>query len=222
LFKPEIVFEDNHLLVINKPVNIPVQSDDSGDTDVQLMLKEYIAQKYDKKGNVFLGIVHRLDRPVGGLMVFARTSKAASRLSDAIRKREIGKFYHAVVHGNVSNSGELVHWVRKDKSTNMVTAFDKEVTDSKKAILRYQKVSSRDGLSLVRIELETGRSHQIRVQMSKVGHPLWGDQRYNPKLSSVGQQIALFASELSFAHPTTKENLKFTLPFPQREPWVSL
>jgi 23S rRNA pseudouridine1911/1915/1917 synthase len=222
LFKPEIVYEDNHLIVVNKPVNTPVQSDDSGDMDVQLLLKEYIAQKYDKKGNVFLGIVHRLDRPVGGLMVFARTSKAASRLSDAIRKRDIAKYYHAVVHGSIPNSGELIHWLRKDNANNMVSAFDTEVSDSKKAILRYQKVSSRDGLSLVRIELETGRSHQIRVQMAKFGHPLWGDQRYNLKLSSVGQQIALFASELSFVHPTTKELLKFTLPFPQREPWFSL
>lgn len=217
-----VLYEDNHVIVIEKPVNIPVQADVSGDTDLQTMIKDYIAEKYNKPGNVFLGIVHRLDRPVGGIMVFARTSKAASRLSETIRKHEMSKYYHVVVNGVPPEKGTLTHWLLKDGATNMVRAFNSEVKDAKKAILHYERVGSlgdsTNALSILKIELVTGRAHQIRVQCLAMGHPIWGDQRYN-KTAVPGQQIALFASTLSFPHPTTREPMNFSLDLPGREPW---
>lgn len=218
MIHPQILFEDNHILVVLKPANVPVQSDKSGDVDMQAMLKSYLAEKYQKPGNVFLGIVHRLDRPVRGVMVFGRTSKGASRLSESIRSRTFEKIYYAVVEGDVSGNKTLTHWLVKDNDSNMVTAFDKEVPGSKLAILHFEKVGSTGHHSLLRIRLETGRSHQIRVQCAKMGFPLWGDQRYNKK-AKVGQQIALYASELSFLHPTTKEKLKFISDLPEEYPW---
>ncbi|MCC5927582.1 MAG: RluA family pseudouridine synthase [Bacteroidetes bacterium] len=219
-----IIYEDNHILVVEKPVNIPVQADSSGDMDLQSLLKSYIAAKYSKPGDVYLGIVHRLDRPVGGVMVFARTSKAASRLTDAFRRREVLKMYVAVVHKPIKNvplTGTLVHWLQKNVKTNMVTAFDTAVTGAKKAILNYTFLSSHpiQNLSLLHIELDTGRSHQIRVQCASTGFPLWGDQRYNVNLSKKGQQIALFAKKLEFIHPVKKQKMTFELPMPDRDPW---
>jgi 23S rRNA pseudouridine1911/1915/1917 synthase len=204
--------------VVEKPVNIPVQSDESGDVDFQTMLKNYIARKYQKPGNVFLGIVHRLDRPVGGLMVFARTTKSASRLSEQIRNRTFDKTYLAVLKGLPAKKGTLKHWLLKDNKSNMVSAHQKEVPGSKYAILHYELIGSNSDLSIVKIKLETGRPHQIRVQFSEIGCPIWGDQRYN-KQAVVGQQIALFASELSFLHPTSKEVLKFECNPPPKYPW---
>ncbi len=216
-----IPFEDNHVIVVDKPVNIAVQADDSGDMDLQTMLKDHIAHKYNKPGNVYLGIVHRLDRPVSGLMVFARTSKGASRLSDSIRRYEMDKIYHAIVQGKTPDKGTLVHWLVKDAAQNMVKAHDKAVKDSKEAILHFECVAFSEGLSLLKIDLETGRPHQIRVQCKAMGHPIWGDQRYNEN-AKVGQQIALRATSLSFPHPTTKERLKFTIELPNSQPWGKL
>jgi 23S rRNA pseudouridine1911/1915/1917 synthase len=218
LLTPESIFEDNHLLVVNKPVNIPVQSDESGDIDFQTILKNYIARKYQKPGNVFLGIVHRLDRPVGGVMVFARTSKAASRLSEQIRNRTFDKTYLAVLHGAPASRGILKHWLLKDSKTNMVIAHQREVPGSKHAVLHYDRVGISGDLSLVKIKLETGRPHQIRVQFSTIECPIWGDQRYN-KQAEIGQQIALFASELSFSHPTSNEILNFAVHPTAKYPW---
>jgi 23S rRNA pseudouridine1911/1915/1917 synthase len=214
-----VLFEDNHLLVVEKPVNIPVQEDSSGDIDLLETLKKYLGQKYEKPGKVFLGLVHRLDRPVGGVMVFARTSKAASRLSDEIRRNQVDKTYHVVVLGTAPEQGELVHWLVKDERTNMVTAHENEVPSSKKAVLRFRRVGVINQLSLLQIDLETGRSHQIRVQCASMGHPVWGDQRYNKSGSNVGQQIALFASALTFSHPVSREKLTFSLPIPNRLPF---
>lgn len=218
MIQPQILFEDNHILVVLKPANIPVQSDKSGDADMQSILKLYLAEKYQKPGNVFLGIVHRLDRPVRGVMVFGRTSKGASRLSESIRNRTFEKTYYAVVEGDAPRSKTLTHWLVKDTSSNMVTAFDKEVPGSKQAILHFERVGSTGLHSLLRIRLETGRPHQIRVQCAAMGFPLWGDQRYN-KQAKTGQQIALFASELSFLHPVTKEKLRFASDLPKEFPW---
>jgi len=202
-----ILFEDNHLLVVVKPVNMPVQEDDSHDLDLLTALKDYIKKKYDKPGNVYLGLVHRLDRPVGGVMVFAKTSKASSRLSNSLREDKFSKTYYAVVCGKAKNKDHLQHYLQKDPKTNMVKATDKE--HGKLSILDYRLLDYKNDLSLVEVHLQTGRSHQIRVQMKTAGFPLWGDQRYN-KNAKVGQQIALFATELSFPHPITNEMLTFS------------
>jgi len=215
-----VLYEDNHVIVVVKPQHIPVQADESGDMDLQSEIKQYIGDKYNKPGNVFLGIVHRLDRPVGGVMVFARTSKSASRLSDEIRRKAMKKTYLAVVEGKTPNSGTLIHWLVKDERTNMVSAHNKEVPGSKKAILHFRSAGYKEGLSLVEIDLETGRPHQIRVQFLASGHPLWGDQRYNNN-ATVGQNIALFAHKLEFTHPTTKEPMHFEENPPKQDPWTS-
>ncbi|WNQ09213.1 RluA family pseudouridine synthase [Paenibacillus aurantius] len=216
-----VLYEDNHLLVVVKPCNVPVQADDSGDPDLLTLLKEDIKVRYNKPGNVYLGLVHRLDRPVGGVMVFARTSKAASRLSDAVRTRSIGKSYAAVVHGSPSpREGRLHHYLLKDFKTNTVSAVSSRTPGAKEALLDYRTSGSRDGYSLVAVRLQTGRSHQIRVQFAATGCPLYGDQRYGADRTSPGQQIALWSTGLAFEHPTTKEPLSFHSPPPHLYPWT--
>ncbi len=208
-----ILYEDNHLLVVEKPINVPVCEDESKDEDLLNILKKYIKDKYNKPGNVYLGLVHRLDRPVGGVMVFAKTSKAASRLSDQVRTHEFKKTYHAVVYGKLDN-GTFKDYLLKDSKTN-ITKVDK---NGKEAILDYVCEDYKDNMSLVKINLKTGRSHQIRVQFSYHNHPLYGDQKYN-KNAKAGEQIALFASELSIKHPVTNEVMTLELPIPNRYPW---
>lgn len=210
-----IIYEDNHVLVVEKPINVPTQEDNSKDKDLLTILKEYIKEKYNKPGNVYLGLVHRLDRPVGGVMVFAKTSKAASRLSDQIRLNKFNKVYNAVCLGNVNNEGRLEDKLLKDTKRNIV----KVDPNGKQSILNYKKLKQKDNLTLVEIKLETGRPHQIRVQMSHNNNPLYGDQKYN-KNSKVGQQLALFAKKLEFYHPTTKELMSFELELPNREPFI--
>lgn len=209
-----VVYEDNHIIVVEKPVNIPVQADDSKDLDFLSMIKKYIKDKYNKPGNVYVGLVHRLDRPVGGIMVFAKTSKAASRLSEQVRLNKIKKVYHAVIEGKPLKEGHLEDYLLKDSKTN-TTKVNKS---GKLSILDYKLISTVENLSLVKVFLKTGRSHQIRVQFSSRNLPLYGDQRYN-KNAKVGQQIALYATSLSFEHPTTKENLTFELDLPNKYPW---
>ena len=212
--KINILYEDNHLLVVEKPINVPVQEDSSKDKDLLTMLKEYIKEEYKKPGNVYLGLVHRLDRPVSGIMVFAKTSKAASRLSNQIRENKFIKIYNAVVMNKINEKGKLVDYLLKDTKKNIVKV-DK---NGKLCILNYKRLDYKDNMSLVEIKLETGRSHQIRVQMSHNGNPLYGDQKYN-KNAKVGEQLALFASRLEFEHPTTKEHMVFELNLPDREPF---
>ena len=209
-----IIYEDNHLLVVEKPINIIVQEDNTKDKDLLTILKEYIKEKYNKPGNVYLVLVHRLDRPVGGIMVFAKTSKAAGRLSEQIRNKTFKKTYNAIVMGNINQSGKLEDYLLKDEKKNIVKV-DKS---GKLAILYYKKLSYKDNMSLVEINLETGRSHQIRVQMSNYGYPLFGDQKYNKK-ASVGEQIALFAKKIEFVHPITREKLVFEIDLPNRYPF---
>lgn len=209
-----IIYEDNHLLVVEKPINIPVQADNSGDLDLLSMLKKSIKEKYNKPGNVYLGLVHRLDRPVGGIMVFAKTSKAANRLSNQIKNHILKKEYNAIVEGKIAKEGTLKNNLLKNTKTNIVKV-DKH---GKLAILDYKLIKTIDNLSLVNIKLRTGRSHQIRVQFSYNGNPLYGDQKYN-KNSIIGQQIALFSKKITFYHPTTKELLQFEIPLPDRYPW---
>ena len=209
-----IIYEDNHLLVVEKPINVPVQADKSGDEDLLSMLKKYLKEKYNKPGDVYLGLVHRLDRPVGGVMVFAKTSKAASRLSKQIQKHEFKKIYMAVTQGKVSENGIFKDKLKKDEKTNITTVSE----DGKEAELSYNLVGFLNNLSLVRISLKTGRSHQIRVQFASRKIPLYGDQKYNP--NTVKDQIALFASKIEFKHPITKEVMSFELPLPERYPFT--
>lgn len=215
-----ILYEDNHLLLVEKPVNIPVQGDQSGDKDLLTYLKEDIKHRYQKPGNVYLGLVHRLDRPVGGAMVFAKTSKAASRLSDQVRRNAMGRTYYAVVHGKPKQvSGQLVDYLHKDRQKNIVSIVPKTHKEGKKAVLNYNVISSKDGLSLVQVQLKTGRPHQIRVQMAGMGTPIWGDQKYGQKWSKVGQQIALWAQSLSLEHPTKKDEVTVESTPPEVFPW---
>lgn len=206
-----IIYEDNHLLVCEKPVNVLVQGDSTGDEDLLTILKKYIKEKYNKPGNVYLGLVHRLDRPVGGVMVFAKTSKAAKRLSSQISKHEFKKIYYAVCEGKVLSHGLFKDKLLKDSKTNMT----KVSPVGKLSELEYDLIDYKKGLSLVKINLKTGRSHQIRVQFSSRGFPLYGDKRYG----DTSGQIALFASSLEFVHPVTKEKLLFELPLPTRYPF---
>lgn len=212
----KIIYEDNHLLVVEKKPNILVQSDVTNDVDLLTILKNYLKEKYNKPGNVYLGLVHRLDRPVGGIMVFAKTSKAAQRLSDAIKNHEVKKTYLAVIEGNLNDkSGIMEDYLLKINEENR-TIVDKK---GKYAKLEYEVLEEQANLSLVKINLLTGRSHQIRVQFSSRNHPLWGDQKYN-KNALVGEQIALWAYKLKFNHPTTKESMEFVdMPPTDKYPW---
>ena len=209
-----IIYEDNHLLVVEKPINIPTQEDSSKDKDLLTILKDYIKEKYNKPGNVYLGLVHRLDRPVGGIMVFAKTSKCASRLSEQIRLNKFNKIYNAVVLNKIDECGKLTDYLLKDTKRNIV----KVDPSGKKSILNYKRLKTIDNLNLVEIKLETGRSHQIRVQMAHNNNPLYGDQKYN-KNAKVGEQLALFSKRLEFYHPITNELLTFEIDLPDRYPF---
>lgn len=213
-----ILYEDNHLLVVNKPANMPVCLDSSCDIDLLSKLKEYIKIKYNKPGNVYLGLVHRLDRPVEGIMVFAKTSKAASRLSNQITNNQFNKTYYAVVENTPPKEGHFTDYLYKDgnSNTSYVTTKDK----GKKSTLEYTLINKKDNLSLVKINLLTGRHHQIRVQFSHHNYPLYGDHRYNKKFINDNQEnIALIAKKISFYHPTTKELLTFEIELPKRYPY---
>ena len=218
--KTPILFEDNHLLLVEKPINVPVQADRSGDLDLFSMLKNDLKIRYQKPGNVYLGLVHRLDRPVGGAMVFAKTSKAASRLSDMLRRHVIERNYITVVHGTPNKKrGQLVHYLYKDTQKNKVFAVSSNHPNAKKAVLDYEIIESKKGLSLLSVNLQTGRPHQIRVQLSTMGNPIFGDQKYGEHLNKPGQQLALWARSISFEHPVGKESIGgYSLP-PNSYPW---
>lgn len=215
-----ILYEDNHLLVVQKPVNMPTQEDESQDLDLLNTLKADLKDRYEKPGNVYLGMIHRLDRPVGGVMVFAKTSKAASRLSDQVRTRSFAKTYMAVLRGQPEAAeGTLVHYLVKNNKTNIVTAVSADHKEAKKAVLDYEVKASGNGLCLVEVQLHTGRPHQIRVQFATIGCPLYGDQKYGSHVNQPGQQIALWSTYLSFIHPVTKEEVTFHSPPPHTHPW---
>ena len=205
----KVIYEDNHLLVVEKPVNMPVQADASGDPDLLSEAKDYIKQKYNKPGEVYLGLVHRLDRPVGGVMVFARTSKAAARLTDAIKKRTAVKKYCAIVENTLPQYGFLTNYIVKDEQTRSARLAAEGTPGAQFASLEYAAVCSKQGRTLVDIALHTGRHHQIRAQFAGIGCPLFGDQRYNPA-ARPGQQIALWAYSLTVEHPTLREPMTFT------------
>lgn len=212
-----IIYEDNHLLVVEKPINIPVCEDSSGDMDFLSILKNYIKVKYNKMGNVYLGLVHRLDRPVGGIMVFAKTSKCAARLSKQISNHTFEKTYYAVVSGKLTDSGRLCDYLVKDRKTNMVRVTNEN--DGKLSILDYEVIKRSKNLNLVKINLKTGRSHQIRVQFSSRGNPLIGDHRYNANDINSKINIALFAKSICFRHPISNDKMFFELELPKRYPF---
>ncbi|MEX0684466.1 MAG: RluA family pseudouridine synthase [Balneolales bacterium] len=221
-----IIFEDNHLLVVDKPINIPSQKDESNDDDLQTILKTYLKEKYDKPGNVFLALVHRLDRPVSGVMVLAKTSKAASRLSDQIRDRIFYKKYQAVIMGKCPPNGEFIHYLVKDQKTNITKVVPASVSYAKKAVLNYHRIDYKNGCSLVDIDLITGRSHQVRVQFAAEGFPLWGDKKYGESVTLPAKfqtrqkgSLALRAVSISFLHPIKKEPISFEVNRPSFEPW---
>ena len=208
--KLKVIYEDNHIIVVEKIPNVPSQSDKTGDIDMLTMVKQYIKEKYNKPGNVYLGLVHRLDRPVGGIMIFAKTSKAASRLSDQVREKVFKKKYLAVVDGKIENkSGTLEDYLYKDERNNISKVVNKGKKNAKFAKLDYDviKYDEVKNLSLVKVNLHTGRHHQIRVQLSNFGHSIFGDQKYGTR--GQGKQIALWAYELTIKHPITKEEITF-------------
>lgn len=206
----KVIYEDNHIIVVEKTPNVPSQADKTGDIDMLTLVKNYIKEKYQKPGNVYVGLVHRLDRPVGGIMVFAKTSKAASRLSNQVREKVFKKKYLAVVDGKFEKEeGSLEDYLYKDERNNMSRVVSSGKKNAKLAKLDYKvlKYNEVKNLSLVEIDLHTGRHHQIRVQLSHFGHSIFGDQKYGTR--GQGKQIALWAYQLTIEHPTTKEMLTF-------------
>ena len=216
----DILHEDNHILVAVKPQNLPTQADASGDADFLSLLKDYLKQKYDKPGNVFLGLVHRLDRPTGGVMVFAKTSKAAERLCQAIREGDFEKEYLAVTVGCPKEpKAQLTHYLKKNPLTNVVSVVPSATEGAKRADLVYEVLETKGRVSLLKVRLLSGRSHQIRVQMAHIGCPVFGDVKYKGDIAR-GYPLALWAEKLAFTHPVTKERMVFlAYPPEEKDPW---
>ena len=221
--KLNILEEDNHIIVVVKPRNMPSQADNTGDLDLLSLIKDYLRQKYDKKGNVYCALVHRLDRPTGGVMMFAKTEKAAARLSEQLRESQVQKKYLAVVGGEPKERvARLTHYLVKDEKNNIVKAHTAAVENSKQALLDYKALESQEGLTLVDINLITGRSHQARVQMAKIGYALYGDHKYSPtgRIAGYGKPLSLWAYSLTFTHPVQNDTRVFKV-FPPKDelPW---
>ena len=216
----DILYEDNHLIVINKRVGDIVQGDKTGDPPLNEIVKSYIAETYNKPGKVYLGVVHRLDRPTSGVVVFAKTSKALERLNKMLREKSIKKTYWAIVQGHPANdTASLTHYLKKNPKNNKSTAFDRNPGDAKKAVLHYKVLKKFDRYSLLEIDLETGRHHQIRSQLAKTGHPIKGDLKYGCKRSNKNGGIHLHARKIAFTHPVKKIPLSITAPLPDEDFW---
>ncbi len=208
----DVVYEDNQIIVVIKPQNIPTQEDSSKDEDMLTMVKNYIKEKYNKPGNVFVGLVHRLDRPTGGVMVFAKTSKSASRLSESIKNGELNKHYLAIVCGNVKTKKQkLINYLKKNEKTNIVSVVGPAVTGAKYAELEYSVIEEKNNTSLLDVNLITGRSHQIRAQLSNMGNVIYNDFKYGAKTKG---NLMLWAYCLTLIHPTTKQKMTFKV-FPE-------
>ena len=218
----DVVYEDNHLIIVNKSSSEIVQGDKTGDKPLAEMVKEYIKQKYHKPGNVFLGVVHRLDRPVSGLVVFARTGKALARLNEMFRTKEVHKTYWAIV-GNCppTEEGELVHWLVRNEKQNKSYAYDMEKPEAKKAILDYKLIGRSERYFLLEVDLKTGRHHQIRCQLAKMGCPIKGDLKYGSPRSNPDGSICLHARRVRFVHPVSKQEIDVTAPVPEGNLWHS-
>lgn len=216
----EVVYEDNHIIVVNKSSSEIVQGDKTGDESLSDTIKQYLKEKYAKPGNVFLGVVHRLDRPVSGLVVFAKTSKALARLNEMFRNGEVKKIYWAIVKQRPEvEEGELMHYLVRNEKQNKSYAYDREVKNSKKAVLHYRLIGCSQNYSLLEVELKTGRHHQIRCQLAKIGCPIKGDLKYGFPRSNPDGSISLVARRISFIHPVSKKPIELTAPLPSDNLW---
>ncbi|MPS63561.1 MAG: RNA pseudouridine synthase [Chryseobacterium sp.] len=216
--KEQIVYEDNHILVVNKKVGQLVQGDKTGDESLLELIKDFIKKRDDKPGNVFLGLVHRIDRPTSGLVIYAKTSKALSRLTQMVKNREVKKTYWAVVAKEmIPQSQRLVHYLKKNEKNNKAIVFPKATDGAKEAILTYKVIKTLDNYLLLEIDLETGRHHQIRAQLSKIGIPIKGDLKYGSPRSNSDGGINLHARKLEFIHPVTKEKIEIIASVPQND-----
>ena len=215
-----VVYEDNHIIVANKTASEIVQADKTGDTPLSETVKQYLKEKYQKPGNVFLGVTHRLDRPVSGLVIFAKTSKALTRLNEMFRAGEVKKTYWAVVKNAPKESeGELVHFLVRNEKQNKSYAYDKEVPNSKKAVLDYRLIGRSENYYLLEVDLKTGRHHQIRCQLAKMGCPIKGDLKYGSPRSNPDGSICLHARRVRFVHPVSKELIELKAPLPEGNLW---
>ena len=216
----QVIYEDNHIIIVNKSSSEIVQGDKTGDTPLAETVKEYIKEKYHKPGNVFLGVVHRLDRPVSGLVVFARTSKALTRLNEMFRTGNVHKTYRAIT-GNQppSNDATLEHWLVRNEQQNKSYAYDREKAGAKKAVLDYRLIGESDRYYLLEVNLHTGRHHQIRCQLSKMGCPIKGDLKYGAPRSNKNGSISLHAYRISFTHPVSQQEINVTAPYPDDDIW---
>ena len=215
-----VVYEDNHIVVVNKTSSEIVQGDKTGDTPLSEMVKQYLKEKYNKPGNVFIGVTHRLDRPVSGLVVFAKTSKALPRLNEMFRSGEVKKTYWAIVKECPKETeGELVHYLVRNEKQNKSYAYDKEVKNSKKAVLHYKLIGHSQNYYLLEVDLKTGRHHQIRCQLAKMGCPIKGDLKYGSPRSNPDGSICLHARTVQFVHPVSKEMIRLTAPVPEGNLW---
>lgn len=215
-----VVYEDNHIIVVNKTSSEIVQGDKTGDTPLSEMVKQYLKEKYNKPGNVFIGVTHRLDRPVSGLVVFAKTSKALPRLNEMFRNGEVKKTYWAIVKECPKETeGELVHYLVRNEKQNKSYAYDKEVKNSKKAVLHYKLIGHSQNYYLLEVDLKTGRHHQIRCQLAKMGCPIKGDLKYGFPRSKPDGSICLHARTVQFVHPVSKEMIQLTAPVPEGNLW---
>ena len=215
-----VVYEDNHIIVVNKTASEIVQADKTGDTPLSETVKQYLKEKYQKPGNVFLGVTHRLDRPVSGLVIFAKTSKALTRVNEMFRAGEVKKTYWAVVKNAPKESeGELVHFLVRNEKQNKSYAYDKEVPNSKKAVLDYRLIGRSENYYLLEVDLKTGRHHQIRCQLAKMGCPIKGDLKYGSPRSNPDGSICLHARRVRFVHPVSKELIELKAPLPEGNLW---
>ena len=216
-----VVYEDNHIIVVNKTASEIVQGDKTGDTPLSEMVQLYLKEKYNKPGNVFIGVPHRLDRPVSGLVVLAKTSKALARLNDMFRNGDVKKTYWAIVKDRPKElEGELQHWLVRNEKQNKSYAYDKEVKNSKKAILCYKLIAHSVNYHLLEVDLKTGRHHQIRCQLAKMGCPIKGDLKYGSPRSNPDGSICLHARRVRFTHPVSKQAIDLTAPLPQGNLWA--
>ena len=219
--KLNVLYEDNQIIVVLKPQNIPTQSDVSGSEDMLSLVKKYVKEKYQKEGESFIGLVHRLDRPTGGVMVFARNSKSAKRLTEQFKNHTTEKIYYAVTTKVVrEKSKTLVNYLEKNEKENIVKVVPMLSSGAKKAELTYRELENNGQMSLLEVKILTGRSHQIRVQLSTLGYPLYGDGKYGKNKDVATKNLGLWAGKLSFIHPTTKEKMVFmACPDTEKEPW---